>query len=104
MESLVYLEKNKIVHRDIKFENILVDYDPVNCNNLLKGKAPTVYLTDFGFANHLDTDGKLTKKLGSRYYVAPEILFKNGYGSKVDVWSTTMVILGLLVGELPYKG
>jgi len=58
----------------------LIDYDPQHCNNLLKGRSPKVYLTDFGFANHLGVDGDLTKKLGSRYYVAPEILFKSSYG------------------------
>lgn len=58
------------MHRDLKFENILVDVEPVGT----EGKLEYVYkLTDFGFAKVLER-GKTSKNLGTPLYKAPEIL------------------------------
>lgn len=61
-----YLHKNDIIHRDIKMENILV--------NGFRSEGPLIKLTDFGFATELKQGEKLDNRVGSRYYMAPEIL------------------------------
>lgn len=65
--ALDYLHSESIVHRDIKLENILVDS---------RNDGILVKLTDYGFATFMEPDEKLTKGVGSRYYIAPEILKK----------------------------
>jgi serine/threonine protein kinase len=55
------------VHRDIKLENILIDS---------RNDGMYLKLTDFGFATFVHEGEKLTKGVGSRYYIAPEILKK----------------------------
>lgn len=44
------------------------------------------------------------KGVGSRFYLAPEILFHKSYDFKVDVWSSTAVVYLLLIGQLPFYG
>lgn len=46
----------------------------------------------------------MTQRLGSTRYVAPEILLKQPYDVKVDVWSATIVIFILLTGKMPFNG
>lgn len=55
-------------------------------------------MTDFGFATYLCPGEKLNKGVGSRFYLAPEIVFQKSYDFKVDVWSSTAVIYSLLSG------
>ena len=63
-----------------------------------------VKLTDYGFATYCLPGEHLTKGVGSRYYIAPEILKKQNYGKKIDIWSATVVIYILLCGDMPYPG
>jgi len=49
-------------------------------------------------------DEKLIKGLGSKYYIAPEIVKKRPYDMKVDVFSATVVIYSLLIGRIPFPG
>lgn len=42
--------------------------------------------------------------VGSKKYMAPEILKKRPYDRKIDVWSATVTIYVLLTGELPFRG
>lgn len=92
--ALNYLHQQNITHRDIKLDNILYDE-----------KSGHVKLIDFGFAQVVpNKKGFLTQRLGSTRYVAPEILFKRPYDTKVDVWSATIVIFILLTGKMPYNG
>jgi len=118
--ALSYLHQKGIVHRDVKLENILVKSSHYG---MLKIK-----LIDFGFATYCDnriddndrtnesnskhkksastpaTSAKLSEVLGSPLYMAPEIVLKQTYDQKVDVWSAGVVIYSLLCGRMPFFG
>lgn len=46
----------------------------------------------------------MKKSLGSRYYMAPELLDHQNYSDKVDVWAATVVAYILLFGDMPFYG
>ena len=76
--SIEYLHRRKIVYRDIKPENIMVDHD-----GYLK-------LIDMGTAKILKEKNGMYRTntiLGTPHYMAPEILQGKGYGLLVDLWS-----------------
>lgn len=63
-----------------------------------------VKIADFGFAravNNLDEAQDLTL-LGSPLYMAPQILAKQNFSSKCDVWSLGVTIFEILYGKTPY--
>ena len=92
--ALNYMHKKNIVHRDLKPENILIE----SLENL------EIKLTDFGFATYFDQKGKLDEVLGSPLYMPPEIVMKQKYDAKVDVWSAGVVSFILLSGKPPFMG
>ena len=65
------------MHRDLKPENIMLE---------TADDLDVVKLIDFGQATLFDPAVKLTKKLGTPYYVAPEVL-QESYNYKCDIWS-----------------
>ena len=76
LHALNYLHSNNIVHRDIKPENILIEKSKLNCpfeNEL----GINLKLIDFGTCHFLHKNDYLTLKVGSPYYIAPEVLKKN---------------------------
>lgn len=77
LNGLKHMHERQIVHRDLKPENILV-----NDNDEVK-------ICDFGSSKILDTHGKNTPYIVSRYYRAPElILGVSNYSDKIDIWAT----------------
>ena len=93
------MNENKIIHRDIKLENIVVKYndEKSNINYIVK-------LTDYGISKQLiNTKGKTNA--GTSLTMAPEIL-KGGeiYDNKCDLWSIGIVIYQLYFKDYPYKG
>ena len=78
------LHAKNIIYRDLRPENLLIDY---------KG---FLRLIDFGFAKV--TENKTYTVCGIPEYLAPEILLNIGYGKEVDWWAFGCLIYELLVG------
>jgi len=93
-EAFGYLFKQRILHRDVKPQNILFkDTD----HRVLK-------LTDFGFSKYYNEDNSLLETLcGSPMYMAPEILFHQKYNMKTDLWSIGVILYELIYNRYPYK-
>jgi 5'-AMP-activated protein kinase catalytic alpha subunit len=94
MESLRYLKKKSIIHRDIKLANIMLGYDGI------------VKLCDFGCSKLIkDLDEKMNAKCGTPAFIAPEILIGKGYyGFQADIWSAGVVLYYILYGYKPFTG
>ena len=86
-----------IAHRDVKPENILIE-------NIDKNDELNIKLADFGFAEFFGDKRKYKGTLGTPLFMAPEMIEKKKYGTKVDVWSATVTVYVLLVGKPPFKG
>ena len=95
--AICYLHSKNIVHRDIKPENILVE------NWSLKNDDISLKIIDFGTSNYFNPDNKLSLKIGSPYYIAPEVI-KNEYNEKCDIWSCGVLMYILIVGRPPFFG
>jgi calcium-dependent protein kinase len=96
--GLNYMHKKNIIHRDIKPENILLESKDVS--------KVVVKITDFGFAKCYDpyTFEGFDDVLGSPLYMAPEIVKKMKYDSKVDIWSLGVMAYIILSGKPPFSG
>ena len=99
--GLWYLHENKILHRDIKLENIMIDgkeKDKSTGEELFWAK-----IIDFGTAKLFEKNKKEKDVVGSSYYIAPEVL-KQNYNEKCDTWSVGVILYMTLVGRAPFDG
>ena len=99
--GLWYLHDNKILHRDIKLENIMIsqkekDYETGE-------ELFWVKIIDFGTAKIFEKNKKEKDVVGSSYYIAPEVLQQN-YNEKCDTWSVGVILYMMLVGRAPFDG
>ncbi|CAD8206359.1 unnamed protein product [Paramecium octaurelia] len=92
--AIVYCHEKKIVHRDLKPENVL--FSGTEPDALLK-------IIDFGCSRRFNSQKNMTKRLGTPYYIAPEVLNHN-YNEKCDVWSCGVILYILLCGYPPFTG
>lgn len=94
VSGVSYLHAKKIVHRDLKLENLLLD------------RNRNVIITDFGFANKFEhkADDLMQTSCGSPCYAAPELVISEGLyvGSAVDIWSCGVILYAMLAGYLPF--
>ena len=96
MSAIEYCHKQGIVHRDLKPENLLYLREGPELNNPLK-------IIDFGLSQEININKILSSKVGTAYYVSPEILQGN-YSEKCDVWAAGVILYVLLSGEPPFNG
>lgn len=94
LSCINYCHQNHIVHRDLKPENILLEQNK---------EFDQIKIIDFGTSLIVEDNKKLDEKLGTPYYIAPEVLAKN-YGSKCDIWSCGVITFIVLSGIPPFNG
>ena len=111
VSGLQYLHNNKILHRDLKLDNVLLHFnseEDKNNFNLLKAQ---VKIIDFGFARYLENDSLAQSVLGSPINMDPQILAKMrkidnnqsfGYDQKADIWSLGTICYEMLIGAPPF--
>lgn len=92
---LRYLHENHITHRDLKLENWLFRS---------KEDDDQIVLIDFGLSHKYRTEEHMHKKVGTSYYVAPEVLKGDYMGVQADMWSLGVIVYMLLGGCAPYDG
>ncbi|XP_042527174.1 microtubule-associated serine/threonine-protein kinase 3 [Dipodomys spectabilis] len=106
--ALEYLHNYGIVHRDLKPDNLLIT------------SLGHIKLTDFGlskiglmnmatnlYEGHIEKDARefMDKQVcGTPEYIAPEVIFRQGYGKPVDWWAMGVILYEFLVGCVPFFG
>ena len=96
-ETFKIMVKNKIIHRDIKLENILVKFEGDGNNFIVK-------LTDYGISKQVSSTTMIQTVAGTKLTMAPEILEGKKYNNKCDLWSIGAVIYKLAFNKYPYDG
>jgi serine/threonine protein kinase len=92
---MLYLHDQKIVHRDLKSHNVLLD------------EYYNIKLCDFGLAKpftDLNSGPCSSKFSGTPAYMAPEILQKKSYTEKVDIFAFGILIWEIFTRKIPYEG
>lgn len=103
--AVCYLHQHNIVHRDIKLENVLVNFKYHDLLSMKQfGNTPIITLTDFGLSRTIDPENPLlTTRCGSEDYVSPELLIGLPYdGRQSDSWAMGVLLYTLLEGRLPF--
>ena len=113
IEGLYYLHSRKIIHRDLKLDNIMINFDTEADKENLNMMRARVKIIDFGFAIQLTSEKKdLTySAVGSPINMDPIILNKFskrkdpnlGYDEKADIWSIGTVCYELLIGKAVFN-
>eukprot|EP00928_Gymnodinium_smaydae_P085082 TRINITY_DN683_c2_g1_i2.p1 TRINITY_DN683_c2_g1~~TRINITY_DN683_c2_g1_i2.p1 ORF type:complete len:740 (+),score=121.02 TRINITY_DN683_c2_g1_i2:609-2828(+) len=104
LTALAFCHAHDVVHRDVKPENILVDRRlPAEALGVDAPLPTRVRLCDFGMAARCPADKEeLADLCGSPDYVAQEVVRKQRYGQKVDVWSAGALLFAVLRGKTPF--
>ncbi len=85
------LEKNQVIHRDLKPDNLLM-------------KDGYVKLSDFGTSKVM-SEGPNSPFVVSQYYRAPELLFGAiSYNTTIDMWALGVIFFEFLFKTLPFRG
>ena len=98
--AFAIMKDNKIIHRDLKLENILIKYNDKEHKNF------TLKLTDYGCSKKMDSLSRNncnTNFVGTINYMSPEILKGEEYNYKCDLWSIGVIMYRLFFWKAPFN-
>eukprot|EP00930_Biecheleria_cincta_P061573 TRINITY_DN4713_c0_g1_i1.p1 TRINITY_DN4713_c0_g1~~TRINITY_DN4713_c0_g1_i1.p1 ORF type:complete len:343 (-),score=53.10 TRINITY_DN4713_c0_g1_i1:51-1007(-) len=93
--GLEYIHSMRIVHRDVKAENVML----AGASIMSRAK-----LTDFGLACGFAEGEYLTRTCGSIHYIPPEVIMLKEYQCEVDLWAFGVLLYWLLYQHYPHDG
>ena len=109
IDAFKYIHGNKIIHRDVKLENILINFETEKDKEEFNLMKATAKIIDFGFSCFINKTGLLYSTLGSPINMDPIILKKLnshgkkerqlGYDQKADIWSLGTICYEMLIGK-----
>lgn len=90
LSVLSYLQKKRILHRDLKPDNIMID------------KTGYLKVIDFGIAKKLTGKDSTHTLIGTAHYMAPEVVSGKSYSFAVDIWSVGVILYEVFYGKIPF--
>ena len=95
LSGINYLHKKKIIHRDLKLQNIMLKK---------KMDLSSIKIIDFGISIKFEKETDIFHEpVGTDYYMAPELIQKH-YNKKIDIWSLGVILYILICGYVPFDG
>ena len=118
--GLEYMHKKNIIHRDLKLENILLNFNDINKKFNLEQKIQkvdyskvslndsfTLKIADLGFSKNISKELYANTFLGTPITISPDVLLGNAnerkYNTKADLWSLGVITYQLLIGYPPFN-
>jgi serine/threonine protein kinase len=109
ISAFKYIHGLKIIHRDVKLDNVLLNFESEKDKEDLNLMKATAKIIDFGFACQVSKKGLVYSTLGSPINMDPLLLKKLnskskkarqlGYDQKADVWSLGTICYEMLIGK-----
>ena len=97
LNGVEYCHRAKIIHRDLKLENILLTEHSTH-------SSPSVKIADFGLSNSIRLNEKMGTNCGTPSYTCPEQILGLSYiGSAADIWSLGVIFFAMIAGFLPFE-
>ena len=113
IDAVKYLHSINIIHRDLKLDNIMLNFSNEEDKNYLNILKAQVKIIDFGFATKLNITDNAISVVGSPFNMDPILLKKYnnvenyrkfGYGPEADIWSLGALCYQMLIGETAFDG